>query len=400
MTILRRRLLAFACPALLAAAPATTAPGDEVVYRERLATFLRDAGNFPYSPMESMPGTKSYRPLPPVDSAHHAIAADALDAARTYAAANRSSALIVWHAGRIETAWYGPGIGPDTPLVSKSLSKPLTAIAVGRAIQLGKLKSLDVTLAELMPELTDNPRGAIRVRYLLDMRSGMLDQGFSPDPEHPLNRGFLDPHHDQRILSGYPMIAAPGTRYSYANAPSDLIARVIEKATGRRYAEFVGNEVLARIGARAGTIWVNRPGGVAHSGCCTYMPAENYLRLAVLLAQDGRWGGKPLLPKGYVAEMRRGTAQNPNFGLGLWIGEPYRQRRGFGAPGTLGPQILQSEPFLDPDLYMFDGNASQTVHISPRNNLIVLRMGATPPVAPEWDNAILPNTLIRGLAKR
>jgi CubicO group peptidase (beta-lactamase class C family) len=347
--------------------------------------------------MEPIAPTIKWQPIPDTAPQHSAIDPAALEQARSYAAAARSSALIVWRAGRIETQWYAPGVGPSTPLVSKSLSKPLTAIAIGRAIKLGKIASLDQSIADFIPELRGTQKGRILVRHLLDMRSGMLDQGFSTDPQHPLNRGYLDPDHGRRIVEDYPMIAEPGTRYSYANAPSDLIAMVIERATGRRYAEFISTEVIRPLGAQGGEIWVDRKGGLAHSGCCTLMPAETWLRLAVLLLDDGMWNGKRLLPKGYVAQMRKGTAQNPSYGLGIWLGEPYRQRRGFGAPGMPGPQVLHSEPYLDPDLFLFDGNSNQTVQISPRNRLIVLRMGPTPPASPEWDNAVLPNLLIRGL---
>jgi hypothetical protein len=101
--------------------------------------------------------------------------------------------------------------------------------------------------------------------------------------------------------------------------------------------------------------------------------------------------------------MRQGTPQNPNFGLGIWLGEPYHQRRGFGAPGMPGPQVLHSAPYLDPDLFLFDGNSNQTVQVSPRHRLIVLRLGPTPPApAPgqaEWDNAYLPNLLIRAIRR-
>jgi CubicO group peptidase (beta-lactamase class C family) len=284
-----------------------------------------------------------------------------------------------------------------TQLVSKSLSKPLTAIAVGRAIRLGFIRSLDQPIAEFLPELAGTQKGRILVRHLLDMRSGMLDQGFSPDPQHPLNRCYLDTDHGRCITQTYPMVAEPGTRYSYANAPSDLVALVLERATHQRFGDFVSREVLSPIGALGGEIWVDRPGGLAHSGCCTYLPAETWLRMAVLLLDDGTWQGRRLLPRGYVSEMRKGTEQNPNFGLSVWLGEPYRQRRGFGAPGTAGPQVLHSEPYLDPNMFLFDGNNNQTVHISPRHRLIVLRMGATPPASPEWDNAYLPNLLIRGL---
>lgn len=373
---------------------------DEAIYRDRLATFVSDPGNFPYSPMETLPGTSRWHPLPKVR--RPTISADALMRADAYAKGMRSSALLVWHDGKLEHAWYGDGVDATTPLVSKSLSKPLAAIAIGRAIALGKIASLNEPISDFLPELKNTQKGRILVRHLLDMRSGMLHQGFSTDPEHPYNRAFLDTDFGRRIIEAYPMIGEPGTLYSYANAPADLIAVVIERATGRRYGQFVSDEVLRPIGAQGGAIWVGKAGGLAHSGCCATLPAETFLRLAVLLLDDGKWRGRRLLPDGYVTQMRKGTPQNPSFGLGVWLGEPYLQRRGFGAPGQLGPKVLHSEPYLDPAMFLFDGNSNQTVQISPAHRLIVLRMGPTPPApgaggSPEWDNSFLPNTLIRGL---
>jgi CubicO group peptidase (beta-lactamase class C family) len=374
------------------------------VYEDRLATFVKDPGNFPYAPMEPLPGAARWTPLPLVTPAQRSISEKALDDSRAYAEAMNSTAFIVWRNGRIESEWYGKGVDARTPLVSKSLSKPLTAIAIGRAMALGKIRSLDQSIAEFIPSARGTAKAGITIRYLLDMRSGMLDQGFSADPAHPYNLALLDTEFGRKIIESYPMPYEPGTRYSYANAPSDLVAMVIEGATGMRYGDFLSREVLKPLGAQGGRIWVGKPDGLAHSGCCTYLPADSYLRLAILLINDGKWQSKRLLPAGYVAEMRKGTAQNPNFGLGVWLGEPYRQRRGFGAPGTMGPQVLHSEPFLDQDLFLFDGNSNQIVAISLKFRLIVLRVGATPPAAkdgrPEWDNAFLPNTIIRGLKHR
>lgn len=373
-----------------------TTPDD--VYRTRFAAFMANPVQFDYSPMEAVPGGPRLQPLRPATRPR--IAAAALEEAARYAEVNRSSALLVWRDGRLEDAHYFGTTTRATPLVSKSLAKPLTAIAVGRAILLGKIKGLDQPIADFIPELAGTPKAAIRVRHLLDMRSGLLDQGFSPEPEHPWNRAYLDPDHGAYIVRDYPLTDAPGTRYAYANAPSELVALVIERATGRRYAEFISREVLAPLGAAGGEVWINRPQGLAHSGCCIKLPAETWMKLAILLLDDGKVGGKRLLPKGYVRAMRTGTPQNPNFGLGIWLGEPYRERRGFGAPGTAGPQVLHSQAYLDPEMFLFDGNSNQTVHISPKHRLIVLRMGETPPKSPEWDNAYLPNLLIRGLKPR
>ncbi|NBC36003.1 serine hydrolase [Novosphingobium sp. FSY-8] len=394
-------------PARPVVTPLTPAPipaNAEAIYMQRYRDYMKTPGDFPYNPMEAMPGVETYRALPTATS--RALPAKVLDQAAAYAAQMGSRAMLVWHKGVVVKSWYAPGMGTATQMVSKSLSKPLTGIAVGRAIALGYIPSLDTPLSQILPETAGKPQGRILVRHLLDMRSGMLDQGFTMDPAHPLNRAYLELDHGPYTMAHYPMIAEPGARYGYANAPSDMVAYVIERATGRRYGEFISNEVLRPIGAQGGSIWVDRPGGLAHSGCCTYLPTETYLRMGILLLKDGVWGGpngqkRRLLPTGYVSEMRKGTPQNPNFGLGIWIGEPYLQRRGFGAQGAAGPKVLHSAPFLDPKLFMFDGNGNQVVWISPKADLIVMRLGAAPPAPsatqPEWDNAYLPNLLLGAL---
>ncbi|WP_226638482.1 serine hydrolase domain-containing protein [Novosphingobium profundi] len=386
-------------PALSADTPPTK-PSDDPVYRERLDVYVSDYSKFVYTPMAQVPGAPDWTPLPSAPKS--AISQAALEKATAYARRMNSTALIVWHKGKVALEWYGEGVTRTTPLVSKSLSKPLAAIAVGRAIALGRIASLDQPIADFIPELAGTQKGRIKVRHLLDMRSGMQHQSFSPDPESPLNLGFLSPEHTRHIIASYPMIAEPGTLYSYANAPADLVGEVITRATGRNYAEFVDTEVLRPLGAMGGEFWLNRPGGEAHSGCCMMLPAETFARLGVLLLHDGTWEETRLLPEGYVAQMRAGTPQNPHFGLGVWIGAPYAERRPFGAPDQPGPRVLHSEPYLDPDLFLFDGNADQIVDIAPGHDLVVLRMGGNPPRPTEenpeeWDNSYLVNTLIRGM---
>lgn len=388
------KLLRPALTGLMLCASAAALADDAAVYKERWETFLKAPGQVSFGPLEDVVGAKP-KAMPQL--ARPTIAAAALAEADAYAAANRSSTLILWRKGKIEFARYYGDRNADSLLVSKSMAKPITAIAVGRAIKLGHIKSLDQPVADFITEWRGTPKAAIKLRYLLDMRSGLLEQGFSPDPDHPLNRAYLDTDHGRQIVEKYPLVTTPGSAYGYANAPSELVSLVIERATGRRYGEFVGREVLQPIGAKGGKVWINRPGGLAHSGCCIHLPAESWLRLGILLLNDGKVNGRSLLPAGYVREMRTGTPQNPHFGLGIWIGSPWQERRGFGAPGRPGPQVLHSAPYLDPDLFLFDGNSNQTLYLSPKYNLAILRMGDTPPAQPEWDNARLPNLIMRAI---
>jgi CubicO group peptidase (beta-lactamase class C family) len=381
--------------ALTGAAPMPN-PEWEAIYRARFDDIMSSGrGELSrYDPLEPVSGAP-FTPL--ATAARPTIDTAALDAAEVYAARNNSSALMVIRDGRVERAAYFGTTQRETPIVSKSLAKPMTAIAIGRAIMLGKVKGLDQPVADFIPEWRGTPKAAILVRHLLDMRSGMLAQGLNPDPNNIWSRAYLHPDHGRIIVEEYPLSDPPGTRYEYANAPSELIALVIERATGRRYADFIGTEVLKPIGAAGGEVWVDRPGGLAHSGCCMMLPAETWARLAMLVLNGGRANGRQLLPAGYVDEMKTPTAANPYYGLGLWVAGTYTDRRGFANPARPLPKVLHSEPYLARDVVMFDGNSNQIVYIVPSARLIVLRTGDSPPRQPEWDNSYLVNTVLRGI---
>ena len=397
-----RHVVRFAAAALapLLMAPlliAATYPADvEAVYASRfndIATSGRGELSR-YDPLETVPGATP-NSLPA--AARPLISAEAIKAAADYAGANNSNAFIVIHNGKVVAERYFGGTTATTGIVSKSLAKPITALAIGRAIALGKIKSLDQPVSDFVPEWQGTPKAAMLIRHLLDMRSGLLAQGVSSEPMNMWSRAYLHPFHEKIILEEYPLTDAPGSIYEYSNATSELVALVIERATGRRYAEFIGNEVLKPIGAAGGQVWINRPGGLAHSGCCALLPAQSYARMAMLVAQDGKWGGRQLLPRSYVTAMKTPTAQNPHYGLGLWLAGTYIDRRGFANQNRPGPKVLHAEPYLTNDLVMFDGNSNQIVYIVPSQQLIVLRTGNAPPRQPEWDNSRLINIILAGM---
>jgi len=375
---------------------------DEARYLERFNALLEASrtgqGLSAYDILEPVAGGTA-DPLELADSKD--IDQATLDAARAYAADRNSSAYIVWHDGALQDEAYFGEYDKDAMIVSKSMAKPVTALLIGRALKLGYIKSLDQPAADYLTEWKDDPqRSKILIRHLLDMRSGMLPQGFSLEPDDILNRAYLHPRHDEVIIHEYPMTHEPGTRYEYSNATSEMIAPIIERATGMRYSQFLSDSLLKPIGAAGGTVWVNREGGMAHSGCCLMLPARSWLKLAVLLVQDGEWDGEQLLPDGYVDEMRMPTEQNPYYGMGVWLaGEKYIEKRGFQHPDKPMGKVLHSEPYAAKDLFLFDGNSNQVVYMIPSQRLVILRTGANPPKDKAWDNSLLPNMLIRGMKR-
>lgn len=363
---------------------------------------VREAADEIYFDQEVIEGVPDYEPLPTAAPNERTISEPALLDAFSYAATNNSNAFIVWRKGQVEMEAYFGKHQRESPVISHSLAKQVTAFAVGRALMLGAIDSLDQPVADFVTEWQgDARREKILVRHLLDMRTGFLGQGGGSDPRDVMSRTFLHPRHDEIIIAEYPVTDEPGTRYEYNNAASEMVAVLIERATGRRYAEFVGTEIWQKIGAMGGAVWVNRTGGMAHAGCCMMVPADNFLRLGILMLQDGEWDGVRLLPNGYVREMITPTAENPYYGFSIWVAGRYTGRRGFSNPDRGAPQILHSEPYLADDLYLFDGNANQVVYVIPSQDLVILRTGLPPVRAEgvEWDNAYLPNTIMHGIIR-
>lgn len=376
-------------------------PDEEALYQKRYKISINRSKNSDiYDTMEDVVGARPSRPLPVAKADKRTISETALAKAEAYAADNNSNALIVWRNGKIETEAYFGSTTRTSLLNSFSLAKPISALAVGRAIMLGKIKSLDQPVADFVSEWKNDPlRRKILVRHLLDMRAGFLRQAITAEPDDIMARSFLHPRSDEILIREYPITNEPGTRYEYNNATASMVAILIERATGRRYAEFVGTELLQKIGAQGGQVWLNRKNGLANSGCCTMLPATTYLRLAILTLRDGVWDGRRLLPKSYVANMKQPTAQNAYYGMGVYVAGRYTERRGWANPDLPLPKILHGEPYLAADLYLFDGNLNQVVYVIPSQDLVILRTGGPPPRSSEqeWDNSYLPNLVMRGI---
>lgn len=312
---------------------------------------------------------------------------------------NSDSFMIVENGVVVSESFFGD-VTDKSLMNSKSLAKPLGVVAIGRAIKLGFIDNLDQPVSDFIIEWKGTDKEAIKIRHVLDMRTGLLAQGRPTGPDDVLNRAYLHPRHDEVIIHEYPLVNTPGERYDYSNANSELVAVIIRRATSQTYSDWLVGEVLSPLGAKGGKLWMNRDGGTAHSGCCIGLPSETYLKLGVLVLQKGKWGDQEMLSSEYIDEMLTTTPQNPYSGMGIYLGKNYLKERGVSNPdgkAGFGGGTLHSEPYLDKDIALFDGNGNQVVYIMPSRNIVIMRLGERPKNKIPWDNAFIPNTVSRHL---
>ena len=125
----------------------------------------------------------------------------------------------------------------DTLFDLASITKVLaTASAAMWCLERGLLQ-LDDQVAMHLPEFTGEGREKITVKHLLLHTSG-LPVNLNPRT-HPFH------NHEEAIaqLCRVAPLFAPGSGYSYSSAGSMVLAAVIERATGRKFAEFCAREL-------------------------------------------------------------------------------------------------------------------------------------------------------------
>jgi CubicO group peptidase (beta-lactamase class C family) len=405
MRALTRAVAALAC-LLAGGAGLASTPTAEKILLQRLETLGESAGPRGYrwySPTEPVAGAHDGF-LPVIPEADRTITEEALAEARAYAASNRSESLLVWHRGALQSADYWMGQDPGAVVNSRSMHKMLGGLLIARAVAEGYIDSIDDSVADYIPAWRDTDKAVMTVRNVLQMSSGLRWFSIRDKGARGLStRRYLDPYWDEVLLKEIPMSFEPGTAYDYSDITADVMPHIIEGATGERYSAYLSRALLQPLGAPGGFLWVNREGGMPHGGCCLMLPPEAWLRLGILVLNDGVWNGSRLLPDYWLEEMLTPSVHKPHFGLMVWLGSPYIERRLYHRPESPinqvpKPGVYQSEPFLAGDLFMFDGSEGRLVYIVPSQQLVIVRTGFRPADGqPEWDNAAIANAILRGV---
>ena len=208
--------------------------------------------------------------------------------------------MVAMRDGKIIGEWYFAGRTPTTRSLAFSASKPLAAAAVGAAQQLGRL-SIDQSIADFIPEFKGTKKAGITIRHLLTHTSGL--QSSNIEVELALTTGTLA----EQALK-LPLVNVPGTTFDYnsSGVAMQLLARVIERAVGEKYATFVEKYVLRPAGMAnsaykgdvAATDWETGEPWLAGGLNTT---CRDLARLGQVFHAKGRWADQQIFSADFAA---------------------------------------------------------------------------------------------------
>jgi len=343
-----------------------------------------------YRPMETVPGA-DHGPLPVAPPGESPFAPGVLERAADWAGSHASDSLVVLHGGRVVFERYWNGKGPDSPFVAHSMTKTLNAILVGHAIAEGRIGSVDDPAYFYLAEWDDPAHRAIRIRDLLNMASGLAESyDFAPWSARMQRTMGTD------IVAANlatPVAGPPRVKFSHINPPPQLLGILIERATGRRFAEYLAEKFWQPIGAHDAQLFLDRPGGMVHTDCCMWTTIRDWARVGEALRTGGLLGGRRVIPEGWVEQMIAPSSAYLNYGMLTWLGNTWEPLRRYDPDMGDAFANRHSEPFAAGTFWL-DGLHGQRVWVVPTRELVIVRTGTD---HPDWDEAFLPNLLVRGL---
>jgi 6-aminohexanoate-oligomer exohydrolase len=224
--------------------------------------------------------------------------------------------LLVMHGREVLLERYLNGMTASTRHLLQSVSKSMCSAIVGRYVDSGAL-AVDALVQAYVPELAGSAYGDATVQQVLDMTVGVLYDETYADPASAIARheragGWRtpivgDPADTYAFLASLRKSGEHGRTFAYCSANTDVLGWILERVSGRRYADLLAMDLWSRLGAEYDAyVTVDGAGFAAANGgmCVTLRDLARFGRVVL----DGGTGpeGDVVIPAAWIADIRHG----------------------------------------------------------------------------------------------
>ncbi|HUN52374.1 MAG TPA: serine hydrolase [Candidatus Sulfotelmatobacter sp.] len=266
---------------------------------------------------------------------------------------NPATGLLIARGDTVLYEHYQYGRTDHDRFLTQSMAKTVTGLLVGIALSEGAIHSLADTAATYVPELAGTGYGATSIRALLQMSSGIaFQETYQPgDDSAKLIAGLVPagaPGAIATIRQFDSRVAPPGTRFNYSSADSEVLGLIVSRAVHEPLAQYLSERIWQKLGAEADAGWLTDPSGQELSFCCMVARLRDWARLGLMLANDGKWNGRQIVPRQWILDSTTVPADSYlapgrlssilGYGYQVWIS--YGERRRFSLLGIHGQSML------------------------------------------------------------
>lgn len=270
---------------------------------------------------------------------------------------NNTNGTIAYVIIKNDSIWfekYYDGFDENSKTNSFSMAKSYVSGLMGKAIEDGYIKSLDQPVSDFIPEFSDGLAAKMTVGDLSSMASGTNWDEKYYSPLSITTRAYFDDDLEKVIL-GLKVVEEPGKAYKYSSGDTQMLAMVIEKATGKKMYDYLTESFWKPLGSENPTLWQvdSEANDLVKAYCCIASNAKDFARFGKLYKDHGKWNGKPILDSTFVAKsLTPRFPESPEYGYGWWLKDIGKKH-----------------------FFMMRGHLGQYVFVEPKDNIIIVRLG-------------------------
>ncbi|MFO7287110.1 MAG: beta-lactamase family protein [Gammaproteobacteria bacterium] len=281
---------------------------------------------------------------------------------RTY-----TNALLIIKDGRIVSEIYRNNSNERSRFIGWSVTKSVTSVLIGCALDEGLIESLDAPITRYLPELAGGGYDGVSIRHIMQMRSG-VDYEERYDFENP---GIAASNHIASLVRNtarfadvartLPRIHAPGEHFQYKTIDTAVLGWLVERVSGGSVAAYTERCLWEPLGAESDAFYImDGPPGVGRefSGAGFNATLRDFGRFGQMMLDGGVANGRRIVSEEWVRESTRPT------------GDEDLRRGGYG---------LQWWTMGGSEAYSAIGLQGQYVYIDPETRTVIVKLSYFPP---------------------
>lgn len=314
-------------------------------------------------------------PQPTLSLAEAGVDPEAVELAMRYAETRNTQALVIGVNGHVVYQKFWGGTTLESAVDLSGFTPVLAALVLGTAQQNGEIRDLDSPISIYLESWANDPRGTITLRDLLTGNSNLAAPGDRTWPKSLAARYYASDDLGESLLS-WPQAEKADPAGSPAEVDADVLAMVLTRALKSNYSDLLKERIWAPLGAgtfSVGTDRVDDSASLARAGCCLRARIGDWMRVGALIANRGVFEGNQLAPPDYAR---------------LLISPTHRD-----SPRAVFSRV--DGRFAARDLVRLEAAGKQRLWMVPSLKLVILRVGAEPSAEQGWDEAMIPDTIVR-----
>lgn len=260
---------------------------------------------------------------------------------------HKTDSLLISYKGKLIFESYFKRGRINYPHYQMSITKSYTALALGRAIQLGyfKMEDLNKPVVNFLKGLDHSKlvTGAdkISVHQAMQMKSGIR---LSKDkvtklmkkPEQLQGIGQL-----QAYLSHSDPIPEKDIKFKYQASDPVITMQLVDAVVPGSAKDFIKNEFLGKMGI-TNYGWQEDISGLPKSAAGSSIRSRDMIKMGLLILNKGKWNGKQMIPEKFIEATTSPLTVswgNNSYGYFWWVneyeinGKTYICKAGRGAGG-------------------------------------------------------------------